>query len=197
MEMIKGYEMGQMFVRRHGFGGGRALDIGAGHCAHTVAFADVFDSVDALDITGVRFDKDKLLKLSPSASKINFIVGNAEEYCEGKYDLIYSLSALEHMSDWRRVIKNVSKMTDKFYLVISPLYYSPLGHHLDPEVGEWEHLLLPEKELRLKVKEGLRWKIYEELNRVTAAELLEELQRYFSITYKNISITTMEVLCQR
>jgi len=198
-----GYEMGRKFAQRHALSGVSALDIGAGHCAHTTGFADFFDRVDALDQTAERYEPKTLLELSPSAKKIRFLEMDAHDIDRlGQYDLVYSLSAMEHMYDWRQIMKKIPFITKKwFYLVISPLYYSPLGHHIDPQVDDWDHILLPEDELKTKFfKNGgvdWMWNTYKELNKVTAAELIEEAKKRFDITYLKASITTIEMLCQK
>lgn len=203
-KLLKGYDMGKMFVDRHNFSGETALDIGAGHCAHTTAFAEKFDRVDAVDtIDNVQWAD--LMKISHKAKNINFIQQDAHliNHLHSKYDLVYSLSAFEHFADWQKVMAHIPNLLEdegKFYLVISPLYYSPLGHHLDPEIIEWEHILFPEKKLKdrfLKEKKGddWRWQLYTELNKVTAADLIEEAQSYFKITYLKATISSIEMIC--
>lgn len=203
-KLLKGYDMGKMFVDRHHFEGELALDIGAGHCAHTTAFAEKFDRVDAVDIVNDVQWAD-LKKISHKATNINFIQQDAHliNHLHQKYDLVYSLSAFEHLKDWSKVMAHIPNLLEddgKFYLVISPLYYSSYGHHLDPEIKEWEHILFPEEKLKkmfLEEKEGAEWKwdLYKELNKVTAAELIEEAQSYFKITYLKATITSIEMIC--
>ena len=202
-KLIKGYDMGKMFVDRHHFSGKTALDIGAGHCAHTTAFAEKFDRVDAIDIVD-NVQLPELINISASAKKVNFFIQDAHlmNHLHQKYDLIYSLSAFEHFEDWRKVMGHVPELLNKggrFYLVISPLYYSPFGHHLDPEIDEWEHILFPEPDLRemFKDKGGAdwKWKLYTELNKVTAAELITEARELFKISYLKADVTGIEMLC--
>ena len=201
--LLPGYEMGKKFVERHNFQGETALDIGAGHCGHTIAFAEKFDHVDAIDINDIRYQPGELLKISPHAKKIRFIKMDAHDINKLKpYDLVYSLSAMEHMSDLKDILNKLPAITQKqFYLVISPLFYSPLGHHLDPEIGEWEHLILPEEELKARFfangGASCRWQIYKELNKVTAAELIEIAKNNFKITFLKVDITTIEMLCEK
>jgi len=194
-----GYDMGKLFVDRHNFKGERALDVGCGHASHTRAFAEKFDRVDAIDITGIRVNSEELKKKKIFFKEMD--AHNLDILGDEKYDLIYSLSALEHMKDWKKVVSLISgrlKPGGKFYLVISPLYYSPLGHHLRPEIGDWEHILLPEVELHKKVKESgcpdWRWQLYKELNKLIASEFLEEVDKDFNRDYLKLDIKTIEYL---
>ena len=202
-KLIKGYDMGKMFVNRHSFSGKTALDIGCGHAAHTTAFAAKFERVDAIDIVD-RVDLPELIKISGDAKKVNFFIQDAHliNHLHQKYDLIYSLSAFEHFEDWRKVMEHIPGLLNpggKFYLVISPLYYSAYGHHLDPEIKEWEHILLPKKDLkkRFKKEKGKNWKweLYTELNKATAAELIDKARELFKITYLKADITSFEMVC--
>jgi len=204
-KLIKGYDMGKMFVDRHHFAGKTALDIGAGHCAHTLAFAEKFDRVDAIDIIDDVQWTD-LKTISSKAEKVNFFLQDAHliNHLHDKYDLIYSLSAFEHFEDWKKVMNHIPNLLNpggKFYLVISPLYYSQYGHHLDPEMKEWEHILFPEKELKEQFKKrggvDWKWQLYTELNKATAAELIEEAQKLFKISYLKADITSIEMICDQ
>ncbi|GAG85715.1 unnamed protein product, partial [marine sediment metagenome] len=63
-----------------------------------------------------------------------------------------------------------------------------------------EHILFPEKKLKdrfLEEKKGAEWKwrLYTELNKVTAADLIEEAQSYFKITYLKATIASIEMIC--
>ena len=136
--------------------------------------------------------------------KVNFFIQDAHlmNHLHQKYDLIYSLSAFEHFEDWRKVMGHVPGLLNKggrFYLVISPLYYSPFGHHLDPEIEDFEHILFPKKELKEKFKEAggedWKWQLYTELNKVTAAELITEARELFEISYLKADVTGIEMLC--
>lgn len=200
-----GYDMGVSFCKRFNLKGKHALDVGAGHCAHSAGFAEFFDRVDCLDITDVRFDKKPLLELTTRASSLEFYVQNAENMTlKDKYDLVYSLSALEHMSDWRKVIKNmVEVLTDKgkLFIVISPFYYSPLGHHLDPEMGEWEHLTLPLQKFKDEYfKRGgtdYGYKVFGELNKMIPGDLIEEVEKYCDIEKLEVTNITIRLLATK
>ncbi len=208
IKLVKGYEMGKLFVERHKLSGKQALDIGAGYVAHTLAFAEHFDKVDALDITDIRFNKKALRKISPAVDKINFVKMDAHKIdsLNKKYNLIYTLSTFEHLADWKKVMSLIPNLLSKnglFYLVISPLYYSELGHHLRPFIGDWEHLIIPEKDLKKKlyskcVKEiaDFAWQNYKELNKLTGAGLITEMRKYFNQKYLKIDKRTIEYLGQ-
>ena len=196
--------MGKMFVERHLLTGKTALDIGCGVGAHDVAFAEKYDKVDAIDLNISKVEPRKLEQISKAAEKITFRKWDAHmiDKMNKKWDLIYTLSTFEHLRDWRKVMKLVPEClvkTGKFYLVISPLYFSPLGHHLDPQIRDWEHLLLPESDLVKKYMENggseYGWKNYAELNKVMAKELINEARKDMKIQFLKADITTIEMLC--
>lgn len=200
--IIAGYEMGKGLVEQHQFGGGKALDIGCGHGGHTLAYAEVFDEVIGIDLAD-RVDPEFLRTLSSAIDKITFMIMDAHnlgQFAGMGFDLVYSLSTFEHLLDWRRVLSLIPSLLASeglLHIIISPLYYSPLGHHLRPTIGEWEHLLLPENELRekfLESEEEWYWKIYKELNRVTAAELLESLTEHFEMTFLEVKLKSIHYL---
>jgi len=200
-----GYIMGKNIVNLHDFKGNRALDIGCGYASHTVAYADVFNEVDAIDVE-TSMSRDYLRTLSPSADKITFIHEDIHNFLiiPDRYDLIYSLSALEHINNWQTIVTDIPKRLTKgglFNLIISPLYYSPTGHHLYPMIGDWEHILLPEDELKEKFfkKEGPQWAwdIYLELNRLTASEFLILAKTFFETVYLEVNIKTIHYVGRR
>lgn len=206
IEQLKaGYDMGVSFCKQFGLSGKNALDVGAGHCAHSAGFAEFFDKVDCLDITDVRFDSKLLLELTTRTSALKFYKQNAEEMSfKEKYDLVYSLSALEHMQKWKEVIRRMSEAIvkgGKMFIVISPFYYSPLGHHLDPLMIEWEHLTFSLKKFKEEYfKRGgtdYGWKIYAELNKITPGELIEEIEKYCLIEKLTVTNVTIKLLATK
>ena len=200
LEHLKlGYAMGKKFVSMHDFKGKRALDVGCGHCAHTLAYAEKFDNVDAIDIeNGV--DRKLLSAISPAEKKIDFMQEDFLVYYFHKdfYDLVFTLSALEHISKWKEALGkmyHILKPGGLLQVVISPLYYSPLGHHLDPEIGEWSHILVPEVKLKKfffdQGGQQWEWDLYKQLNKITAADFLALVEPNFIEEFLTISITTI------
>jgi SAM-dependent methyltransferase len=70
----------------------------------------------------------------------------------GEFDLVYSWSVFEHVSQdmLQRAlasIKSILKPKGIFFLQISPLYYSAAGSHLAPWIAEpWAHLAMQHEE---------------------------------------------------
>lgn len=197
-----GYEMGKEFVAMHQFGGKKALDIGCGHGGHTLAYAEVYDEVVGIDLLD-RIYPERLRTLSPVADRIKFMIMDAHDLGQfdgAGFDLVYSLSTFEHLRDWRKVLSLIPALLISeglLHIVISPLYYSPLGHHLKSTIGEWEHLLLPESELKekfLESEEEWYWQIYKGLNKITAAELLESLMEHFEMTFLEVKLKRIHYL---
>lgn len=97
------------------------------------------------------------------------------------FDLIYNWSVMEHVYQplLRPVISGfyeILKPGGYLFIQIGPLFYSAWGHHLKEVVPEpWVHLTSQHNVLKWDVvnKAGETiWKMYEGLNRLTAAQLL-------------------------
>lgn len=103
------------------------------------------------------------------------------------FDCIFSWSVFEHVANriYDSVLKDLYsrlKPGGLFFMQISPLYFSPEGHHLWAlNYNSWEHLLnqtsevyddLANSELSDPEKEHLR-AMYDTLNRVTADDVVQ------------------------
>ncbi|AOJ71048.1 MULTISPECIES: SAM-dependent methyltransferase [Burkholderia] len=77
------------------------------------------------------------------------ITPGADLTCFGDFDVVYTWSVFEHVSQDMLMrslasIKSALKPGGSFFLQISPLFYSPNGSHMGPWIPEpWAHLSMP------------------------------------------------------
>lgn len=177
------------------------LDFGCGHGIQSiaVALANPSSQVFGVDVTrafelALPFCRDKLRRseLPPNLKFLQIEPGqDLSEICTP--DVIYSWSVLEHVerAALPGVVANMRQALAPRGVVftqIAPLFYSPHGHHLYEYVKEpWAHLIHSPEKFKQIVLEGVvadevaarhrAWMFtnYEELNRITSADL----QGYF------------------
>lgn len=176
----------------------RVLDFGCGHGITALAMAMRFEA----KTLGVDIGPD-LLECLPRAraelaidalpANLDLLrIGPGEDFrADEKFDLIYSWSVFEHISQdlFDRVLDQIKlKLTPNgyFFLQISPLYYSAEGSHLYHRIPEpWGHLLNQESIYYRKLSDSCQskkevaalWGCYQTLNKLTAADLVQRLRR--------------------
>lgn len=178
------------------------LDFGCGQGIKTLSMALRYpdSQVVGVDITEAfsqasKFASDQLgMSRLPDNLEFRKISPGQSLASVARPDFIYSWSVLEHVE--RRILPDIIRdMYESLndggivFTQIAPLFFSPFGSHLRDFLAEpWAHLIHTHAALRQKVVDvaGLsldesnrrKWMFdrYEELNRISAAELL----RYFA-----------------
>ena len=132
----------------------RVLDLGCGHGALSIAFAEQ----GAQEVVGIDLDDDRidfanrnLHKAFPDmADRIQFRCENVLDM-EDQFDLIVSKDAFEHIDDLDGVINHLHRLLKpggRLAPGFSPLYFSPFGDHARYEMNiPWAHAVLPERTL--------------------------------------------------
>lgn len=80
-------------------------------------------------------------------------------YPDGTFDAAFAWSVFEHVGDTGRALRElhrVMKPGSPFFLIINPMYHSPLGGHLWNVLEEpWIHLRLSREELHARVRAAI------------------------------------------
>ena len=131
--------------------GMRVLDLGCGHGALSVSFAER----GAAEVVGIDLDDDRIDFANRNlAANFPELAGRVQFRCEDvlrmseQFDLIVSKDAFEHIDDLGGVIGHLHSMLKPGgYLApgFSPLFFSPFGDHARYELSvPWAHVL-PER----------------------------------------------------
>ena len=113
--------------------------------------------------------------------------GNRLPFVDGAFDLVYTISVLEHVADLETFLGETARVLRSggtVYSYFGPLWFTYGG----PHVGSlaYEHLLLPYGEFLDKVREigepwQVRWAEQHFYNRLTLPGYVDIFQRYFHI----------------
>lgn len=132
--------------------GMRVLDLGCGHGALSVSFAER----GAKEVVGIDLDDDRIDFANRNlAANFPELSGRVQFRCEDvlgmvdQFDLIVSKDAFEHIDDLSGVIRHLhSLLKPGGHLApgFSPLFFSPFGDHARYELSvPWAHAVLPER----------------------------------------------------
>jgi cyclopropane fatty-acyl-phospholipid synthase-like methyltransferase len=160
-----------------------ALGIALRHGARRVVGCEIHKEIDNC----VPYAKAQLgLERLPDNLELRRVDADTPLEALGSFDVIYSWSVFEHVSqnlivDCLVKMRRVMRPGGVMFLQTTPLYYSAEGSHMKPWVpAPWAHLSMQQDllyaALRAKTKsreqaDHLQW-VYETLNRVTAPQLL-------------------------
>lgn len=134
--------------------GMRVLDLGCGHGALSIGFAERGASeVVGLDLDSDRIDfAQRILKrdFKELDTTVSFRCEDVMNLTD-QFDLIVSKDAFEHIDDLAGVVQHLHGLLKPGgYLApgFSPLYFSPFGDHARFELSvPWAHAVLPERTL--------------------------------------------------
>lgn len=136
-----------------------------------VICTDIVDSQTAYNGEFPRLVKDKFERngLKFDLSKVEFHRADAQNliYGNGKFDLVYSLNALEHIPDPLIAITEIARVLCKggiFFASFDPVWTADSGSHFMEYVKEpWLHLLLSDDDFRKRMLDGgaAQWQIDE------------------------------------
>jgi SAM-dependent methyltransferase len=88
--------------------GGRALDLGCGAGRHTVALAERFEQVEAIDLSGPMIE---LAQHRRSRPNVTYRPADLREIDgAGRYDFILSVLALHHVADLRTALTHIKTL---------------------------------------------------------------------------------------
>lgn len=179
-----------------GWEGKHILDFGSGHGVAALGMALKHPGAF---VTGVDLYDSRVYCLSfiKGCPDIETLPGNLDFFTippggglgNNRYDLIYSWSVMEHVSQpvinqALSSIYEALKFGGLFLLQISPLYYTPNGHHLyGANIGFYEHLIMQDDMLLNKLRENCPSPetyeqlkaLYQSLNKLTIPVLKEKV----------------------
>lgn len=169
------------------------LDFGCGNAITAAALAvrypdakvygvDLVTSPEICLASGIR---DYGVEKIPDNLKIMSMPADKLPAFDDKFDLIYSWSALEHLSQdiFYSILcqlKNALKQNKYLFTQIAPLFFSPFGSHLESYIREpWAHLTMQQNLFFAKLKEASAeanypdlCSLYNTLNRLTPKKFL-------------------------
>ena len=121
------------------------LDVGCGQGLNTVKFADDWPNakivgVDLSDI-GIEYANTHY----GSRKNVSFICGDVSNMLddEEKFDLVTAFELLEHIEDWEKVAKVMTKISNRYIMISVPIgkmreYEKEHGHFRNYQKGELE-----------------------------------------------------------
>ena len=121
------------------------LDVGCGQGLNTVKFAEDWPNakivgVDLSDI-GIKYANDHY----GTNKNVSFICGDVSDMLndEEKFDLVTAFELLEHIEDWEKVAKVMTKISNRYIIVSVPIgrmreYEKEHGHFRNYQNGEIE-----------------------------------------------------------
>ncbi len=123
--------------------GKRVLDLGCGTGYGAFAMAEVAMSVVGVDVSQEAIDHAR--EQYPLAN-LSFEQGDVTERCEGRFDLITAFEVIEHLENWRSLLRSArEQLSDGGMLIVStpnkPVYAEARGPSGGNEfhVHEFEH----------------------------------------------------------
>jgi len=166
--------------------GKKCLDIGCGtgnmllaateRGAREVVGVDI-DLDDYGDNCFVQLARDHRIDIT----RVGFVEGRTEDqhFPTGAFDFITMFDVIEHVSNPAELIAEVFRILRPggiFILDVSPLYYSPIGHHVwgyyPRETHPWAHLYKDFDRTNAQHRvDDWSWRHFSELNKVTRAQL--------------------------
>ncbi|MEV0162580.1 class I SAM-dependent methyltransferase [Nonomuraea fuscirosea] len=102
---LQGDSLGAWLAEALPAGGGRALDLGCGTGKHTVALAERFAHVDAVDLSGPMIDLARARRPRPNIAYRQADLLDVEG--AGRYDLVLSVATLHHVPDLRAALRHI------------------------------------------------------------------------------------------
>jgi len=113
----------------------------------------LFVLAGAKNVIGI--DLDPRIGNDYQAANVSYLkqsITNLTEICSNSLELIYSVAVFEHVFDIPVALnecKRILKPDGIAYILSSPLWNSPYGHHYKPllEAYPWIHLVLGQREL--------------------------------------------------
>lgn len=110
--------------------GERLLDIGCGNGAYTVAMADRFTRVDAIDLEPERLDKFRQSD-PPKNVIIDQLSADDLPFEDGLFDRVTAIEVMEHVSDVPAVLREVHRVLKPggFFALTTPNRLWPFEQH--------------------------------------------------------------------
>jgi SAM-dependent methyltransferase len=102
---LQGDSMGAWLAEVLPAGGERALDLGCGTGKHTVALAERFAHVDAVDLSGPMIDLARARRARDNITYRQADLLDVEG--AGRYDLVLSVATLHHVPDLRAALRHI------------------------------------------------------------------------------------------
>ncbi len=137
-------------------GGGRLLDVGCGTGFIVGLAADLFESVDGIDITPAM-----IAKVDTAAGNIRLHTGAAESmpFADGTFDMASSYAFMHHVEDHRRVLCEVARVLRPgglFYIDLEPnkLFWQSMVR-LERQGGTYSDILAREIDSVLHTDESV------------------------------------------
>jgi len=130
------------------------LDVGCGEGTITYDIAKYFSKAD---VTGIDFSKTgiKLASANYKLANLNFKYDLQSKLLNRNYDLITAFEVLEHVGDWKRLLRRMAR-SSKYLLLSFPTgrmraFEVSVGHVRNFKKGEVENFLLTENFISIKI----------------------------------------------
>jgi len=151
------------------------------NCAEEVVGLDnVERNTKALELAISRYD----IKDPPPFKMLELPVEEAGKL-DMRFDLVLSNNVFEHLPDVDKALKVCRQLvkpdSGRIAIFSDPLFYSSMGSHL--AIEPWEHLWGKPDDIKAKV-EAERWKYFNELNKMTLVEFLNNIVRNNLVIFK-------------
>ena len=122
------------------------LDLGCGEGSNTYFIGSQFTNCN---VTGIDITEEGIKKAQQNFPNINFIKEDLDNinFNNGEnYDLICSFDVLEHVEDWKVLLKKMTSLSNKYILITVPTgrmrdYEVNIGHLRNFQKGELETFL--------------------------------------------------------
>lgn len=187
----------RMLQREAGLKGAEVLIVGVGGGDEILEcwMQSGVDRIVAIDLVSEIDYKDSVgwatVKSRAAATGISVSFATADgtqmPFRDGSFDLVYSISLLEHLPDLGRFLAEahrVLRRTGRIYSLFGPMWFTYGGPHVG-QLG-YEHLLLPRESFLDRVREvgdpwQVRWAEQDCYNRLTLEGYLQEFEKHFTV----------------
>ncbi len=155
------------------------LDIGCGHGSNAYILAEKGGFVTGMDIDEQRLEVARKIN---KHENIIYTSKCLEQFFSHKFQIITILDVLEHISNYKQLIKNIIPIIDKNSLIFIEYnpYFSIIGHHL------YDYTLLPVQLFPYKLTKKIVLSKSKNAGIFSAEESLKQFRELNKIKCRNV-----------